>query len=140
MITSWRCPCRACAAASASSEAIRSSGVSPIPTRIPLVNGMRSSPAASIVRSRARGCLVEERAVGGEGAVLAVAAAGARQRQRVVAREGDAPHGRKLAQAPGPARRGQAVRIAVTAHLLGAVREQAQIGPRATGADQGEAS
>ena len=47
-------------AASASSEAIRSSSVSPIPTRIPLVNGIRSSPAASIVSSRRAGCLVGE--------------------------------------------------------------------------------
>ena len=46
--------------ASASSEAIRSSSVSPIPTRMPLVNGMRSSPAASIVASRRAGCLVGE--------------------------------------------------------------------------------
>ena len=40
---------RACTSASASSAAMRSSGDSPIPTRIPLVNGMRSSPAARIV-------------------------------------------------------------------------------------------
>ena len=33
-----------CTAASASSDATRSSSVSPIPTRIPLVNGIRSSP------------------------------------------------------------------------------------------------
>ena len=46
--------------ASASSAAIRSSSVSPIPTRIPLVNGIFSSPAARIVASRASGCLVGE--------------------------------------------------------------------------------
>ena len=38
--------------ASASSEAIRSSSDSPMPTRIPLVNGIRSSPAARMVASR----------------------------------------------------------------------------------------
>ena len=40
--------------ASASSAATRSSSLSPIPTRIPLVNGIRSSPAASIVSRRTR--------------------------------------------------------------------------------------
>ena len=39
---------------------MRSSSVSPIPTRMPLVNGIRSSPAASIVASRRAGCLVGE--------------------------------------------------------------------------------
>ncbi len=37
---------------------MRSSSVSPMPTRMPLVNGIRSSPAASIVASRRAGCLV----------------------------------------------------------------------------------
>ena len=37
---------------------MRSSSDSPIPTRIPLVNGIRSSSAAAIVASRSRGCLV----------------------------------------------------------------------------------
>ena len=45
-------PCGACCSASASSDAIRSSSVSPMPTRIPLVNGIFSSPAAAIVSSR----------------------------------------------------------------------------------------
>ena len=53
-------PCSACTSASASSAATRSSGVSPIPTRMPLVNGIRSSPAARIVSSRRSGCLVGE--------------------------------------------------------------------------------
>ena len=53
-------PWRALTSASASSEAIRSSSVSPIPTRIPLVNGIRSRPAASIVSSRRAGCFVGE--------------------------------------------------------------------------------
>ena len=44
--------------ARASSDAIRSSGASPIPTRIPLVNGIFSSPAARIVSSRTSGCFV----------------------------------------------------------------------------------
>jgi hypothetical protein len=39
---------------------MRSSTVSPIPTRIPLVKGIRSSPAASIVSSRRAGCFVGE--------------------------------------------------------------------------------
>jgi hypothetical protein len=45
---------------------------------------------------------VEVGAMGGEGAVLAVAAARARQRQRVVAREGDAPHDMKAIERPRP--------------------------------------
>ena len=39
---------------------MRSSSVSPIPTRIPVVNGIFRSPAASIVSSRRAGCLVGE--------------------------------------------------------------------------------
>jgi len=54
------CPWRSFTAASASSDAMRSSTVSPIPTRIPLVKGIRSSPAASIVSSRRAGCFVGE--------------------------------------------------------------------------------
>ena len=50
-------PWRSCSSASASSDAIRSSSVSPIPTRIPLVNGILSSPAAAIVSIRRAGCL-----------------------------------------------------------------------------------
>ena len=46
--------------ASASSDAIRSSSDSPMPTRIPLVNGIFSSPAVRIVSSRTAGCLVGE--------------------------------------------------------------------------------
>ena len=57
-ITSWMWPYSRCSSASASSDAIRSSGASPMPTRIPLVNGMRSSPAARIVSRRTAGCLV----------------------------------------------------------------------------------
>ena len=40
--------------------ATRSCSVSPIPTRIPLVNGILSSPAASIVSRRRAGCFVGE--------------------------------------------------------------------------------
>src|SRR3954451_10592006 len=57
-MTSWRWPCSACTAASASSAAIRSSGVSPMPTRMPLVNGILSSPAARIVCRRSAGSFV----------------------------------------------------------------------------------
>ena len=39
---------------------MRSSGVSPMPTRIPVVNGIFSLPAASIVARRTSGCLVGE--------------------------------------------------------------------------------
>ena len=53
-------PWRSWTAAIASSEATRSSSVSPIPTRMPLVNGICSSPAASIVSRRRAGCLVGE--------------------------------------------------------------------------------
>ena len=59
-MTSCRWPWRSCNSASAASDAIRSSSVSPIPTRIPLVNGILSSPAASIVAIRCAGCLVGE--------------------------------------------------------------------------------
>ena len=44
----------------------RSAGSSPIPTRIPLVNGIRSSPAQRIVSRRARGCLRRRALVGDE--------------------------------------------------------------------------
>ena len=53
-------PWRRWRSASASSDATRSSSLSPIPTRIPLVNGIFSSPAAAIASSRTRGCLVGE--------------------------------------------------------------------------------
>src|SRR4051794_21258774 len=59
-MTSWRWPCSACTAASASNAAIRSSGLSPIPTRMPLVNGILSSPAARIVSRRSAGSFVGE--------------------------------------------------------------------------------
>ena len=62
-------PCRAWTAAIASSEATRSSAVSPIPTRIPVVNGIRSSPAASIVASRTSGCLLGDPLVSHEAGV-----------------------------------------------------------------------
>src|SRR5215216_3211740 len=49
---SWMWSWRSLTAASASREAILSATVSPMPTRMPLVNGMRSSPAASMVSRR----------------------------------------------------------------------------------------
>ena len=54
-ITSWTC---GPAAAIASSASIRSSRVSPIPIRIPVVNGTRASPASRSVSRRAAGQLV----------------------------------------------------------------------------------
>ena len=59
-ITSCRWPCRSCSARSASSASSRSARVSPIPIRIPLVNGIRSSPASSIVSRRRAGSLSGE--------------------------------------------------------------------------------
>ena len=56
-MTSWICPWRAWLSAIASSAAIRSSRVSPIPTRMPVVNGIASSPAASRVARRRSGVL-----------------------------------------------------------------------------------
>ena len=52
--------------ASASSAAIRSSSVSPMPTRIPLVNGIFSSPAARIVVEPRLGVLGRRALVGDE--------------------------------------------------------------------------
>ena len=57
-MTSCTCPCSSPSAFSASSASIRSSRVSPIPMRIPLVNGIASSPASRIVSSRRAGSLV----------------------------------------------------------------------------------
>ena len=56
-ITSCTCPRRACAAAMARSPASRVARSSPMPTRIPVVKGMDSSPAASSVASRRAGAL-----------------------------------------------------------------------------------
>ena len=53
-------PYSAWTAAIASSAATRSSALSPMPTRIPVVNGMWSSPASRNVSSRFAGCLVGE--------------------------------------------------------------------------------
>ena len=59
-MTSCRWPCSSPSAFSASSASIRSSRVSPIPMRIPLVNGIASSPARRIVSSRRAGILSGE--------------------------------------------------------------------------------
>ena len=56
-MTSCTCPCSSPSAFSASSASIRSSRVSPIPMRIPLVNGIESSPASRIVSRRRAGTL-----------------------------------------------------------------------------------
>ena len=66
-ITSWTCPWRRWAAPMAASASRRSARFSPIPTRIPVVNGMASSPAASRVASRRAGSLVWQRAWGPPG-------------------------------------------------------------------------
>ena len=59
-MTSCTWPCSSPSASSASSASIRSSRVSPIPMRIPLVNGIRSSPASRIVSRRRAGILSGE--------------------------------------------------------------------------------
>ena len=56
-ITSCTCPCRAWLAAIASSASTRSTSSSPMPTRMPVVKGIASSPAASRVASRRSGVL-----------------------------------------------------------------------------------
>ena len=56
-ITSCTCPYFACDAAIASSASMRSSRVSPMPTKIPVVNGMFSSPAHCNVSRRRCGSL-----------------------------------------------------------------------------------
>ena len=53
-------PYFAWSSARASRDSTRDSSDSPIPTRIPVVKGIFSSPAASIVRRRSVGCLVGE--------------------------------------------------------------------------------
>ncbi len=51
-------PYSAWTAAIASRAATRSPSLSPIPTRIPVVNGIRRSPARRIVSSLFAGCFV----------------------------------------------------------------------------------
>ena len=62
-MTSCTWPWRACDAAMARSAASWPARSSPMPTRIPVVNGMASSPAASSVASRRAGVLVGRAAV-----------------------------------------------------------------------------
>ena len=57
MITSPMWPCSSSSAFSASRASRRSARVSPMPIRIPLVNGIASSPASRIVSSRTAGTL-----------------------------------------------------------------------------------
>ncbi len=59
-ITSWTWPWRSCRSRIASRASSRSARVSPIPIRIPLVNGTPASPAAAIVASRTSGRLSGE--------------------------------------------------------------------------------
>ena len=58
-------PCRSWSSAIAASDSIRSCSVSPMPTRMPLVKGIFSSPAAAIVSMRRAGCLVGRAGVDG---------------------------------------------------------------------------
>ena len=60
-ITSWMWPCsRVQRGERLERVASRSCSVSPMPTRMPLVNGILSSPAARIVSRRRAGCFVGE--------------------------------------------------------------------------------
>jgi hypothetical protein len=57
---SWMCRWRRCTSRSAKRDSARSRDVSPIPTRIPDVNGIARRPASSIVRIRTAGTLSGE--------------------------------------------------------------------------------
>ena len=57
---SWICPWRSASSRSASSASMRSRRVSPIPIRMPVVNGTRISPARRIVSRRRAGSLSGE--------------------------------------------------------------------------------
>ncbi len=56
-ITSWTCPCARAAARIAKIDSARSTRFSPIPMRIPVVNGTPTRPASVRVRSRTAGSL-----------------------------------------------------------------------------------
>ena len=56
-ITSWILPCSSCTSLIAKSESMRSSHVSPMPMRMPVVNAIPCSPAKRIVSSRSSGIL-----------------------------------------------------------------------------------
>ena len=56
-ITSWMCPCARAAARIAKSDSARSTRFSPMPMRIPVVNGTPTRPASVSVRSRTAGSL-----------------------------------------------------------------------------------
>ena len=57
---SWMWPCRSCTSRMASSASMRSSRVSPMPIRMPVVKGTRARPAASRVARRTAGTLSGE--------------------------------------------------------------------------------
>ncbi len=81
-ITSCTWPCRACDAAIASRASSRSDRVSPMPTRMPVVNGMASWPAASSVARRRSGCLVRRAGVAFEVGAQALEHHALRRRHR----------------------------------------------------------
>src|SRR5437773_5629023 len=56
-MTSWMWPCVSCRSRIAASASTRSRGVSPIPMRTPVVNGIASLPASAIVLRRRAGTL-----------------------------------------------------------------------------------
>ena len=57
---SWMWPWASCRSRSASSESMRSARVSPMPIRMPEVNGTRAAPAAAMAASRRDGSLSGE--------------------------------------------------------------------------------
>jgi hypothetical protein len=59
-MTSWMWPYLRCSSRMVNRDSARSRSVSPMPTRMPVVNGMDSRPASSIVRSRRAGTLSGE--------------------------------------------------------------------------------
>ena len=65
-ITSCTCPCRRWLSAIASSASTRSASVSPMPTRIPVVNGIAQLAGGLQGRQPSLGGLVGRTAVGGQ--------------------------------------------------------------------------
>src|SRR3972149_2947088 len=63
MMTSWMWPYRSCIARMANRESTRSSAVSPIPTRRPVVKGILNRPASS--RGGEEGRALQDRGAGG---------------------------------------------------------------------------
>ena len=102
-ITSCTWPCRRCDAAIASSAASRSASVSPMPTRIPVVNGMRQLPGPLQGRQPTLGGLVRGARGGRPGRLAAT-----RSSSPATAPPSGAGPGRSRETAPGVRVRQQA--------------------------------